>query len=163
MRRVTICRTPRHLLLTNNRTWVFLECLRSLRRRNVAEEFDAVFRHDRTHNLITRLRHNVIRTGLRRINVAYSRISLADVATRLGEFYFHRLPLLSPPSHTPRPHTISFAYSRISLADALTPRPHTIHILGSPWLTLPPAWVGLFPPTSFTLPTPPHPPPTPPP
>lgn len=51
---------------------------------NAAEEHDAVFRHDRTHNLITRLRHNVIRTGLRRINMAYSRISLADVATRLG-------------------------------------------------------------------------------
>ena len=36
------------------------------------------------HNLIVRLRHNVIRAGLRRISLAYSRISLADVATKLG-------------------------------------------------------------------------------
>ena len=31
-----------------------------------------------------RLRHNVIRAGLRRISLAYSRISLADVAAKLG-------------------------------------------------------------------------------
>ena len=42
-----------------------------------------MFRSDGTHNLITRLHHNVIRTGLRRINLAYSRISLADIAARL--------------------------------------------------------------------------------
>ena len=35
-------------------------------------------------NLIVRLRHNVIRAGLRRISLAYSRISLADVASKLG-------------------------------------------------------------------------------
>ena len=45
---------------------------------------DAAFRADRTHNLIVRLRHNVIRAGLRRIALAYSRISLADVAAKLG-------------------------------------------------------------------------------
>lgn len=39
---------------------------------------------DRTSNLIVRLRHNVIRAGLRRISLAYSRISLADVASKLG-------------------------------------------------------------------------------
>ncbi len=33
-------------------------------------------RADATSNLITRLHHNVIRTGLRRIHLAYSRISL---------------------------------------------------------------------------------------
>ena len=42
------------------------------------------FLEDRTHNLVERLRHNVIRTGLRRISLAYSRISLTDVAKRLG-------------------------------------------------------------------------------
>lgn len=51
--------------------------------RVVAEKNAAVFRQDRTHNLIVRLRHNVIRTGLRRISVSYARISLADVATKL--------------------------------------------------------------------------------
>ena len=50
----------------------------------VAEEHAAVFSADRTQNVIVRLRHNVIRTGLRRINLAYSRIGLADVAAKLG-------------------------------------------------------------------------------
>lgn len=35
------------------------------------------------HNLITRLHQNVIRIGLRRINLAYSRISLAEIAAKL--------------------------------------------------------------------------------
>lgn len=35
-----------------------------------------MFRTDGTYNLVTRLHHNVIRAGLRRINLAYSRISL---------------------------------------------------------------------------------------
>lgn len=43
-----------------------------------------MFAEDRTSNLIVRLRHNVIRAGLRRISLAYSRISLADVASKLG-------------------------------------------------------------------------------
>lgn len=42
-----------------------------------------MFKADRTTNLITRLQYNVIRTGLRRINLAYSRISLTDVAEKL--------------------------------------------------------------------------------
>lgn len=51
--------------------------------RSVADEFSATFTADRTHNLIVRLRHNVIRTGLRNISISYSRISLADVAKKL--------------------------------------------------------------------------------
>ncbi|KAI9109238.1 hypothetical protein K1719_019861 [Acacia pycnantha] len=51
--------------------------------RNVADEFATTFRADGIHNLIVRLRHNVIRTGLRNISISYSRISLADVAQRL--------------------------------------------------------------------------------
>ncbi|XP_028784554.1 probable 26S proteasome non-ATPase regulatory subunit 3 [Neltuma alba] len=51
--------------------------------RNVADKFAATFSADGTHNLIVRLRHNVIRTGLRNISISYSRISLADVAQKL--------------------------------------------------------------------------------
>lgn len=51
--------------------------------RTVAEKFSDAFNVDRTHNLIVRLRHNVIRTGLRNISISYSRISLADVAKKL--------------------------------------------------------------------------------
>ncbi|KAL8128928.1 hypothetical protein V2J09_018083 [Rumex salicifolius] len=51
--------------------------------RSVAEKFASTFNADRTHNLIVRLRHNVIRTGLRNISISYSRISLPDVARKL--------------------------------------------------------------------------------
>ena len=48
------------------------------------EAHAAAFEADGTRNLIVRLRHNVIRAGLRNIHLAYSKISLADVAARLG-------------------------------------------------------------------------------
>ncbi|KAG8474254.1 hypothetical protein CXB51_033991 [Gossypium anomalum] len=51
--------------------------------RSVAEKFSSIFSSDRTHNLIVRLRHNVIRIGLRNISISYSRISLVDVAKKL--------------------------------------------------------------------------------
>jgi 26S proteasome regulatory subunit N3 len=43
----------------------------------------ALFRHDATHTLIVRLRHNVIKTALRTISLAYSRIPLSDICTKL--------------------------------------------------------------------------------
>ncbi|XP_051144482.1 probable 26S proteasome non-ATPase regulatory subunit 3 [Andrographis paniculata] len=49
----------------------------------VADKFGSTFSSDRTNNLIVRLRHNVIRTGLRNISISYSRISLADIAKKL--------------------------------------------------------------------------------
>mmetsp|Transcript_49983 Transcript_49983/g.159960 ORF Transcript_49983/g.159960 Transcript_49983/m.159960 type:complete len:486 (+) Transcript_49983:407-1864(+) len=51
---------------------------------DVCERYEGVFCEDKTSSLIVRLRRNVIRTGLRRINLAYSRISLVDVAAKLG-------------------------------------------------------------------------------
>ncbi|CAJ1972577.1 unnamed protein product [Sphenostylis stenocarpa] len=51
--------------------------------KNVAEKFGTTFSTDGTHNLIDRLRHNVIRTGLRNISISYSCIWLADVAKKL--------------------------------------------------------------------------------
>jgi hypothetical protein len=51
---------------------------------DAAEKYARVFQQDKTRNLIVRLRHNVIRTGLRRINLSYSRISLKDVGLKLG-------------------------------------------------------------------------------
>ncbi|XP_022928271.1 probable 26S proteasome non-ATPase regulatory subunit 3 [Cucurbita moschata] len=51
--------------------------------KTVAEKFSCTFSSDRTNNLIVRLRHNVIRTGIHNISLSYSRISLADVAKKL--------------------------------------------------------------------------------
>jgi 26S proteasome regulatory subunit N3 len=42
------------------------------------------FKSDKTHTLILRLRHNVIKTGLRKINVSYSKISLEDICAKLN-------------------------------------------------------------------------------
>lgn len=50
----------------------------------VTESSAAVFAKDQTSSLITRLRHNVIKTGLRKLNTSYSRISLQDICERLG-------------------------------------------------------------------------------
>jgi 26S proteasome regulatory subunit N3 len=50
----------------------------------VAARHAAAFAADGTRHLVGRLRANVIRAGLRRISLAYSRISLADVAAKLG-------------------------------------------------------------------------------
>ncbi|GAA6020952.1 hypothetical protein JCM11491_001560 [Sporobolomyces phaffii] len=44
----------------------------------------AQFKQDSLLTLITRLRHNVIKTGLRTISLSYSRIALADVAAKLS-------------------------------------------------------------------------------
>ncbi|KAJ6731107.1 26S PROTEASOME NON-ATPASE REGULATORY SUBUNIT 3-RELATED [Salix viminalis] len=50
---------------------------------NVTEMFSGTFISDRTKNVIVRLQHSVIRTGLCNISISYSRISLAEVADRL--------------------------------------------------------------------------------
>ncbi|KAG5250292.1 26S proteasome non-ATPase regulatory [Salix suchowensis] len=47
---------------------------------NVTEMFSGTFISDRTKNVIVRLQHSVIRTGLCNISISYSRISLAEVA-----------------------------------------------------------------------------------
>jgi hypothetical protein len=43
----------------------------------------AQFRDDHTYTLILRLHHNVIKTAIRTMSLAYSRISLADIAKKL--------------------------------------------------------------------------------
>jgi len=48
------------------------------------ERHQALFKKDKTLTLINRLRYNVIKTGLRSINLSYSRISLQDICTKLG-------------------------------------------------------------------------------
>ncbi|KAM6503623.1 PCI domain containing protein [Amanita muscaria] len=43
----------------------------------------AQFEADRTYTLIVRLRQNVIKTGIRRLSLSYSRISLRDICVKL--------------------------------------------------------------------------------
>ncbi|KAI9150953.1 26S proteasome non-ATPase regulatory subunit [Blastocladiella emersonii ATCC 22665] len=50
----------------------------------VVADSSAVFAADRTLTLVQRLRHNVIKTGMRLLSVAYSAISLREICLRLG-------------------------------------------------------------------------------
>jgi len=50
---------------------------------SVVEKFKPGFVRDGIYSLIVRLRHNVIKTALRRINVSYSRISIRDICEKL--------------------------------------------------------------------------------
>ncbi|GBG34130.1 26S proteasome non-ATPase regulatory subunit 3 [Hondaea fermentalgiana] len=68
----------------------YFELVRAVRNGSLAE-YDrvrearaAVFAEDKLATLVVRLRNSVIRTGLRRINVSYSRISFKDIAKRLA-------------------------------------------------------------------------------
>jgi 26S proteasome regulatory subunit N3 len=47
-------------------------------------QFSDRLKLDGTYTLISRLAHSVVKAGLRRLNTSYSRISLADIAHRLG-------------------------------------------------------------------------------
>lgn len=50
---------------------------------DVLDKYGHQFQAEKTYTLIIRLRHNVIKTGIRIISLSYSRISLADIAEKL--------------------------------------------------------------------------------
>eukprot|EP01039_Chlorochromonas_danica_P006992 gene6996-7735_t len=49
----------------------------------VMERYKTLFEADHNFTLVQRLGHNVLKTGLRKISLSYSRISLAEIATKL--------------------------------------------------------------------------------
>ena len=49
----------------------------------VVEKYSHIFIADKNYSLIQRLRHNVIKFGLRKIFLSYSRISLSDICKKL--------------------------------------------------------------------------------
>ncbi|RNF02607.1 putative proteasome regulatory non-ATPase subunit 3 [Trypanosoma rangeli] len=51
---------------------------------SILQQHKSIFEHDRTYSLILRVRQHVIKTGLRRICHAYSRISISDICTKLS-------------------------------------------------------------------------------
>lgn len=48
-----------------------------------SKKYEAAYRADKNLSLVQRLGHNVLKTGLRNISLSYSRISLADIASKL--------------------------------------------------------------------------------
>ena len=51
---------------------------------DTVKQFTERLKSDGTYTLISRLAHSVVKAGLRRLNTSYSRISLDDIANRLG-------------------------------------------------------------------------------
>jgi len=51
---------------------------------DVLKTFETQFRADHTYTLITRLHHNVIKTAVKTISLAYSKITFADIAKKLN-------------------------------------------------------------------------------
>jgi len=49
----------------------------------ILEKHGAAFTADGTHSFVVRLRNNVLKTGLRRISISYSRIAFKDIAAKL--------------------------------------------------------------------------------
>lgn len=50
----------------------------------VVTKYSEVFKKDNTYLLVLRLRHNVIKTGLKKISSAYSRISFQEISQKLN-------------------------------------------------------------------------------
>lgn len=47
-------------------------------------KYQALFHADKNLTLIQRLRHTVIKFGLKKINISYSKISIKDIAKKLS-------------------------------------------------------------------------------
>jgi 26S proteasome regulatory subunit N3 len=47
-------------------------------------KYKNLFQADKNYTLIQRLRHTVIKFGLKKINISYSKISIKDIAKKLS-------------------------------------------------------------------------------
>ena len=50
----------------------------------VIQKYGEIFRADKNFSLIQRLRHTVLKFGLKKLNISYSKISLNDIKNKLG-------------------------------------------------------------------------------
>jgi len=51
--------------------------------KKIVGKYEHIFKRDNNFTLIMRLKHTVLKFGLKKINVAYSKISLADISKKL--------------------------------------------------------------------------------
>lgn len=52
--------------------------------KKILNQYEKVFRQDKNYSLILRLRHTVLKFGLKKLNISYSKISLKDIQTKLS-------------------------------------------------------------------------------
>merc|ERR1712038_162035 len=61
----------------------YLQLTQAVKSGEVVKKFSEQFTADHTYTLITRLHHNVIKTAVKTISLAYSKITFADIAQKL--------------------------------------------------------------------------------
>jgi len=52
--------------------------------KKILQKYQTLFQNDKNYTLITRLRHTVIKFGLKKINISYSKISIEDIRKKLS-------------------------------------------------------------------------------
>ena len=52
--------------------------------KKVVAQYQGVFMADKNYSLVLRLKHTVIKFGLRKLNISYSKISIKDIAKKLS-------------------------------------------------------------------------------
>lgn len=52
--------------------------------KGVVTKYEKVFRQDKNFSLIMRLKHTVLKFGLKKLNISYSKISMKDIQKKLG-------------------------------------------------------------------------------
>lgn len=51
---------------------------------SVLLKYEKVFMQDKNYSLILRLKHTVLKFGLKKLNISYSKISMKDIQSKLG-------------------------------------------------------------------------------
>lgn len=52
--------------------------------KKILTKYEKVFQQDKNYTLIMRLKHTVLKFGLKKLNVSYSKISMVDIQKKLG-------------------------------------------------------------------------------
>jgi len=52
--------------------------------KSIVTKYEAIFKADKNYSLIMRLKHTVLKFGLKKLNISYSKISLKDIQNKLG-------------------------------------------------------------------------------
>ena len=50
----------------------------------VVSKYEKIFIQDKNYSLILRLRHTVLKFGLKKLNISYSKISMKDIQQKLS-------------------------------------------------------------------------------
>ena len=67
--------------------FLIVNCVKSGEMENfmkVCSKYEKVFIADQNYNLIIRLKHTVLKFGLKKLNISYSKISMKDIQSKLN-------------------------------------------------------------------------------